>query len=181
MKSDQVNEIQRKNMEAALRLAKLSIDNSQRIVALQSDLARALFEESISSARQLSNVKGPQEVMSLRTKYTQETAQMMMSAAQKVAEIGNQSRQEFSRLLTEQLASGSHELMDSFQSFFKSLPGQNPDIMSAMQQAMDRANSAYEQIASVTSSAFTNLGEAAQKAVSKASTGKAAASSKGKK
>jgi phasin family protein len=164
MKPDQLSEIQRKNMEAALRLARLSIDNSQRIMALQSDLARALFEESISSARSMSNVKGPQDVMELRTKYTQDTAQMMMSAAQKVAEIGNEARTEFSRLLTEQLASGSHELMDSFQSFFKSLPGQNPDVVSAMQQAMVRANAAFEQIIQATSSTFSQMNEVTRKA-----------------
>lgn len=154
MKTEQLSEIQRKNMEAAMRLARLSIDNSQRIMALQAELARSLFDASLTNARDLVVAKTPQEAMEMRAKHTQGAAQLMMSSAQKVAEISNAARLEFSRLLTEQLASGSHELMDSFQTFFKALPGQNPDIMGAMQQAMSRANAAFEQITQVTTAAF---------------------------
>lgn len=163
MKNEHLNEMHRKNMEAAMRLAQLSIENSQKIMALQSELARELFQESVANAKAQTGAKDPQEIMSLRTKYAQETAQKMMASAQKVAEIGNDARVEFSRLLTEQLASGSHELMDSFQSFFKALPGQNPNVMEAMQQAMARANSAFEQIAQVSSTAFNNMNDLAKK------------------
>jgi len=167
MKNEQLGEMQRKNMEAAMRLAQLSIDNSQKIMALQSELARELFQESVANAKAQSDAKDPQEIMTLRAKYAQDTAQRMMESAQKIAEIGNDARVEFSRLLTEQLASGSHELMDSFQSFFKSLPGQNPNVMEAMQQAMARANSAFEQITQVSASAFSNMNELAKKSTSK--------------
>ena len=167
MKNENISELNRKNMEAAMRLAQLSIENSQKIMALQSELARELFQESVANAKAQADSKDPQQVMTLRTKYAQETAQRMMESAQKIAEIGNEARVEFSRLLTEQLASGSHDLMDSFQSFFKSLPGQNPNVMEAMQQAMARANSAFEQITQVSSSAFSNINELAKKSAPK--------------
>ena len=163
MKNEQLGDLHRKNMEAAMRLAQLSVENSQRIMALQSELARELFQESVAIAKAQTDAKDPQEVMNLRTKYAQETAQKMMESAQKIAEIGNDARTEFSRLLTEQLASGSHDLMDSFQSFFKSLPGHNPNVMEAMEQAMARANNAFEQIAQVSASAFGNLNDLAHK------------------
>ena len=168
MKNEQLSEMNRKNMEAAMRLAQLSIENSQKIMALQSELARELFQESVANAKAQSGAKDPHEIMDLRTRYAQETAQRMMESAQKVAEIGNEARVEFSRLLTEQLASGSNELMDSFQSFFKALPGQNPNVMEAMQQAMARANSAFEQISQVSTSAFNNMNELAKKSTPKA-------------
>lgn len=164
MKNEQFNEMHRKNMEAAMRLAQLSIENSQKIMALQSELARELFQESVANAKAQTGAKDPQEVMSLRARYAQETAQRMMESAQRIAEIGNEARVEFSRLLTEQLASGSHEMMDAFQSFFKSLPGQNPNMMQAMQQAMATANSAFEQITQASTAAFSNMNELAKKA-----------------
>ena len=167
MKNENLSELNRKNLEAAMRLAQLSIENSQKIMALQSELARELFQESVANAKAQADSKDPQQVLTLRTKYAQETAQRMMESAQKIAEIGNEARVEFSRLLTEQLASGSHDLMDSFQSFFKSLPGQNPNVMEAMQQAMARANSAFEQITQVSSSAFSNMNELAKKSAPK--------------
>lgn len=168
MKNEHMGELHRKNLEAAMRLAQLSIENSQKIMALQSELARELFQESVANAKAQTDVQDPQEVMGLRAKYAQDTAQKMIESAQKIAEIGNEARVEFSRLLTEQLASGSHDLMDAFQNFFKSLPGQNPSVMESMQQAITRANSAFEQIAQVSSSAFNNMNDLAKKATPKA-------------
>ena len=168
MKNEQVGEMNRKNMEAAMRLAQLSIENSQKIMALQSELARELFQESVANAKAQGGATDPQEVLTLRTQYAQDTARKMMESAQRIAEIGNDARTEFSRLLTEQLASGSQDLMDSFQTFFKALPGQSPNVMEAMQQAMARANSAFEQISQVSSNAFSSMNELNQKSTSKA-------------
>jgi len=157
-------EIQRKNMEAAMRLAQLSIENSQRIMALQSQLARELFQESIDQAKAQTGSKDPQDIMKLRARYAQETTQKMIAAAQQVAEIGNSARVEFSRLLTEQLAAGSQDMVDAFQSFFKALPGQNTNVLETMQQAMANAKSAYEQMTTASKTAFENINEMTKKA-----------------
>lgn len=157
------SELNRKNMEAAMRLAQMSIDNSQRVLSLQNDLARDLFSAGVENARAQSGANDPNEVLRLRTQYAQETAQRMMATAQQVAMIGNDARMEFSRMLTEQLASGSHEMADAFQGFFKNMPGQSPNMMEVMQQAMASANSAFEQMAKVSAVAFNNITETAQK------------------
>jgi phasin family protein len=162
-KTENFSELNRKNMEAAMRLAQLSIENSQRVMALQSDLARELFQQSVENARAQTTAQDPQEVLRLRTQYAQETAQKMMATAQKVAELGNDARVEFTRMLTEQLASGSQEMVDAFQGFFKTMPGQNANVLEVMQQAMATANSAFEQIAQASTAAFSGMTEAAQK------------------
>lgn len=161
-KTENFSELNRKNMEAAMRLAQLSIENSQRVMALQSELARDLFQQGVENAKAQTTAKDPQEVLRLRNIYAQETAQKMMAAAQKVAEIGNDARTEFSHMLTEQLASGSQEMIDSFQSFFKTMPGQNPNMMEVMQQAMDTAKGAFEQITKASSTAFAGMTDAAK-------------------
>jgi phasin family protein len=152
--NQEFGEIQRKNMEAAMRLAQISIDNSQRIMALQSQLARELFANSVEQAKAQVESKDPQNIVALRARYAQETAQKMIAAAQQVAEIGNSARIEFSRLLTEQLAAGSQDMVDAFQSFFKALPGQNTNILEAMQQAMTNANTAFDQMSKASKAAF---------------------------
>lgn len=166
-KNENLGELNRRNMEAAMRLAQLSIENSQRVVALQNELARVLFQDGVENARAQTEAKDPQEVLRLRSKYAQDTAQKMMTTAQKVAEIGHEARAEFSRMLTEQLASGSQEMADAFQGFFKTLPNQNTNILDAMQQAMANANSAFEQIAQATTAAFSGMAETAQKGTGK--------------
>lgn len=157
-KPEQFSELHRKNMEAAMKLAQMSIENSQRIISLQVDAAKKMFQGSVDSAKALASVKDPQEAVALRTRYTQETAQQMMETARQIAEIGNASRAEFSHLLTEQLASGSKDMAESFKSFFGVLPGQNANVMETMQQAMANANSAFEQMAQASTAALSNAG-----------------------
>ena len=153
-KPEQFSELHRKNMEAAMRLAQMSIENSQRIVALQVEVAKTLFQDSVDNAKALAAAKDPQQAVELRTQYTQGTTQKLIEAAREIAEIGNASRSDFSRLMTEQLASGSMDMVEAFQSFFGTLPGQNSSVVESMKTAMGQANKAFEQLAQAQASAF---------------------------
>ncbi len=163
-KTEQFTELHRKNMEAAMRLAQLSIDNSQRIMALQSELAKEMFQSGVENAKAMTGARDPQTALQLRTEYAQETTQRMVAAAQQIAEISNSARAEFARLVTEQLASGSQEMTESLQTFMKSMPGQTPNMMESFQQAIATANQAFEQITKASTAAMSSVGETVKKA-----------------
>jgi len=156
MTERQFGDMNRKNMEAAMQLAQLSIEHSKRVMALQTELARDLFDESASNAKEMSSAKGAQDLAKLRANYARRTAEKMLASAQRITEVSNDVRIEFSRLLNEQMAADRNELLDSLQSFFDELPGQNPEIKKTMQQALASATKAFEQIAQVSSTAFGN-------------------------
>ena len=165
-KIEQFSELHRKNMEAAMRMAQMSIENSQRIMALQSSLAKEMFQSGVDNAKALTSARDPQAALQLRTEYAQETTQRMVAAAQQIAEISNSARAEFSRLVTEQLASGSQDMTESLQAFMKNLPGQTPNMMESFQQAIATANQAFEQISKASAAAMNNVGETVKKATS---------------
>ena len=163
-KIEQFSELHRKNMEAAMRMAQLSIENSQRIMALQSELAKEMFQSGVENAKALTTARDPQTALQLRTEYAQETTQRMVAAAQQIAEISNTARAEFARLVTEQLASGSQDMTESMQAFMKTLPGQTPNMMESFQQAIATANQAFEQITKASTAAMSSVGETVKKA-----------------
>jgi phasin family protein len=162
-KIEQFSELHRKNMEAAMRMAQLSIENSQRIMSLQSELAKQMFQSGVENAKAQSGAQDPMAMMALRTQYAQETTQRMVAAAQQIAEISNAARSEFARLVTEQLASGSQDMTESMQTFMKTLPGQTPNMMESFQQAIATANQAFEQITKASTAAMGSVGEAVKK------------------
>ena len=162
------SELHRKNMEAAMRMAQLSVENSQRIMALQSELAKEMFQSGVENAKAQTGATDPQAMMALRTQYAQETTKRMVAAAQQIAEIGNSARAEFTRLVTEQLASGSQDLTESLQSFMKNLPGQTPNMMESFQQAISTANAAFEQITKASTAAMGTAAETVKKATAAA-------------
>lgn len=163
-KFDQFNALQRKNMEAATRLMQMSIENSQRILALQTELAKSLFQHGVENAKAQASVRDPKEVAQLAKNYTEETTQQMMAVAQQIAEIGNQARTEITNLITEQLTTGSQDLSGAMQEFFKGLPAQNPQLMEGFQQAIATATAAFEQVAQASAAAMGNASEAIKKA-----------------
>jgi hypothetical protein len=74
MSNDQFADMHRKNIDAAMKLTQMSLENSKRIMELQVETARALFEDSVKSARALTEAKDPQAALALRTQFAQETS-----------------------------------------------------------------------------------------------------------
>ena len=167
MTSKKIGDLNRKNLEAAQQLAQHSINNSQRIVAFQAEMARSFFELSVSHAKAQTEVNTPKELLNLRVKYTQVMAQKVMDSALTVAVINNESRMELARVVSEQITAGSQELMASMQSFFDTLPVQTPNVMVAMQDAMARVQSAFEQMTQISFHAFGGMTERGQKSALK--------------
>ncbi len=161
MKNDQITDMQRKNMEAAKQLAQLSIENSQRILTLQTELAQALFKDGVASAKSLLEAKDPQEMLGLQSRYAQEMAQKLAAATQQVSAVGDQAREQLTSLVKKQMAE-SGELKNVFKDFLQAPQTVNPDFAKVVQQAMATANQAFEQMAKASTAAFTSMGEAAK-------------------
>ncbi|MCK9260382.1 MAG: phasin family protein [Azoarcus sp.] len=151
---DQYNELQKKNLEAAMRLAQLSIENSQRVMEIQVSTAKSLFEEGVQNAKALAEVKDPKQAVELRTKYAQTTTEKMLACARDMAEISTRTQAEVGKLVGEQLSTGSHDVFNAMQKMFQGVPISDQNTMSAMQTAMDTARAAFEQMTRASSQAF---------------------------
>ncbi|MBK6638351.1 MAG: phasin family protein [Rhodocyclaceae bacterium] len=153
-----ISELNRRNVEAAMKLARLSIDNSQRVLSLHSDLAKAIFEDTVANAKAHAKVRTPQELVALNTKYVQATAKRVVEVARKVSGIANQSRNEFSRVLQQQMIASKSELTEAVQALVKNLPAGMPDVNKSVEQAVAAANAAFEQLSQVSNNALTAVG-----------------------
>lgn len=153
-KQDQFNELQKKNLEAAMRLAQMSIENSQRIMEIQVNTAKRLFEEGVENAKALSTVKDPKGMMELRAQYAQSTTEKMLACAREIAEISATTQAEFGKLVGEQLTSGSTDMFEAMQKMFKGMPIADQNALGAMQTAMDTTRAAFEQMTRASTEAF---------------------------
>lgn len=157
-KQNQFNELQKKNLEAAMRLAQLSIENSQRIMEIQVTVAKALFEDGVKNAKAQATAKDPKDVMDLRTHYAQATAEKMLSCAREIAEITTQTQMEVGKLVGEQLTTGSQDIFEAMQKMVTGLPIADQNTVGAFQTAMDTARAAFEQITRASTDAFQTFG-----------------------
>ncbi|PKO55247.1 MAG: phasin protein [Betaproteobacteria bacterium HGW-Betaproteobacteria-21] len=157
------NELQKKNLEAAMRLAQLSIENSQRVMELQVATAKSLFEDGVHNAQALTAVKDPKQVVELRTQYAQATTEKMLSCAREIAELTARTQAEVGKLVGEQLTTGSHDVFDAMQKMFKGMPISDQNAMGAMQTAMDTTRAAFEQMTRASAEAFQSFTQSAGK------------------
>ncbi|PKO55085.1 MAG: phasin protein [Betaproteobacteria bacterium HGW-Betaproteobacteria-13] len=151
---DQYNELQKKNLEAAMRLAQLSIENSQRVMEIQVATAKSLFEEGVQNAKALAAIKDPKQAVELRTQYAQTTTEKMLACARDMAEITTRTQAEVGKLVGEQLSTGSQDVFEAMQKMFQGIPISDQNAMSAMQTAMDTTRAAFEQMARASTQAF---------------------------
>ena len=162
MSNDQFAEMHRKNIDAAMKLTQMSLENSKRIMELQVETARALFEDSVKNARSLTEAKDPQSALALRTQFAQETSTRMMEAMRQMADLTAGAQAEFNKMLGQQMAGTSQEMMENFKKMMSvsALPGGGQDAFATMQQAFGNAKDAFEQIAKASTAAFGNMGGA---------------------
>jgi len=164
--TEQFNELQRKNIEAAMRLAEMSIENSQRIMELQIATAKALFEDGVANAKAMTTTQDPQDMLRLRTEYAQNTTERMLACAREIADVAAQSQSEVGKMVSESLTSGGQDVFETFNKMFAGMPITDQNAMGAIQTAMDTARSAFEQMTKASTDAmqaFTNMGAAATK------------------
>lgn len=165
-KNEQFADMQRRNLDAAMRLAQLSIENSQRIMELQVETAKSLFEQSVKNAKDLAAVQDPQQALALRGEYARQTTEQMLAAARRVAEITAETQAQFGQMVGQQLAGGGQELMEAWQKMFSFNPSAGAAAQTAMgslQQAIDMARGAFEQMTQASTQAFSKAAGAAAK------------------
>lgn len=163
-KQEQFTEFQARNMDAAMKLAQLSIENSQRIMELQIETARSLFEEGVTNSKAMAAASDPQEAMALRTRFAQMSTEKMLTCARQIAEITSSTQAEVGRMVTQQLSTGSQDMVEAFQKVFKGMPIADSGALGAMQTAMDTARAAFDQVTRASQEAFATFSSMSQRA-----------------
>jgi len=134
-------------LRAAERLMQLSIDHGLDVSVLLATLARDLADIE-ARQRELPCVDDC-ERLRLRAEHARRITARLVAAAAGMAALGTAMRAGFSRLLTEQLASGNHGPMDAFQDFFAVLPEQDFDFQRLLDLAIGRTEGALAEIAAL--------------------------------
>lgn len=157
MNTEQLGDLQRKNMAVGMKLAQLSMENTQRIIELQVELTKKMLQDCIESGQAMTAARDPQKVIALQTRYFQDTTQTLVDAARQMTECGNASCAEFVKLCSEQFSAGNKDLLtstQSMQSLFSAWPGQNNNAVDMLNQAIGAMSQAFDQFTQASATTF---------------------------
>ncbi|MDR2238937.1 MAG: phasin family protein [Zoogloeaceae bacterium] len=145
-----------RNIDIVMKLTQVSLDNTKRLMALQAETARNLFEDSVNNARALTETKDPEAALALRARFAQDASQKMVDAMRRMTDLTTEAHTEFNSLLSQQMADASQEITDALKKMMATsgLPFGSEDPFVAMQKAFSAARDTFEQISKVSTTAF---------------------------
>ena len=154
MFNEQFPELNKKNIDNALRIAKTTMESSERLIKLQLEAAKQAIEENAKNAKALSEVQDLQEVMALRAKLAGSGVEHALSYSRKVYEVAAQAQAELAELFEEGLSAYTENLVNVVEKTTGSAPAGSDlaiaalkSTVAATQAVVDSMSKAARQVA----------------------------------
>src|SRR5712691_7390766 len=156
MFNEKFPELNKKNIDNALRIAKTTMASSERLIKLQLEAAKQTIEENAKNAKALSEVQNLQEVMALRAKLAGSGVENALSYSRKVYEVAAQAQTELAKLFEEGLTVYTENLVNVVEKTTRSAPAGSDlaiaalkSTVAATQAVVDSMTKAARQVADV--------------------------------
>jgi len=168
---DQVSAVGKANVEAALGFAQSGFATLEKLSALNFNATKSVFEDSMSHAKALMNVKDVQDLVNVNVAATQPAIEKMIAWQRSVYELASQSQAEYTRYFEAQAQELNKSTASYLEKFAKNAPAGSDVAIAAVKSAMAAANSAYDSMTKAAKQA-TEMAEANMAAVTAAATPK---------
>lgn len=176
---EQFTEFNKSAVDAALNLVKIGFDTTERLVGLHLEASKEGFADLTKSAKALSEVKDPQTLLELRSKYTESGVEKAMEYSRSIYEVVTQSQGRLSALYEHHTAELNKNVAAAIEKAVKSAPAGADVAIAAMKSSVAATAAAVD---SVTKAAkqVANFADAGVKATATAATAAVKTGSKAK-
>ena len=178
---EQLVAAQKSNIETIFSFSQQAFEGIEKLFELNLNLAKAAVEESADTFRQLLTIKDPQELVAFSAAQAQPTAEKIVNYGRHLYNIAANTQAEFVKTVESQVAETNRKIVSIVEEASKNAPAGSEAVVSMMKSSIAAGHSAYENFAksnkqvlqameSNITAAANNIGQAAVKAASAAST-----------
>lgn len=172
---EQLAELNRGTVEAAMALAKVSMDSMEKMARLQMEAARTVLEESIGQSKQLAEVKDPQALMAMRAAALEQGMEQMAAYSRSVYDLAAKTQADVGKIIEQGFTAFNRELAQMVDEAAKSAPAGSEPAMAMVKQMMATNKQMVEAMnkvaKQVTETADANVKAAAESAIKAAKAG----------
>jgi phasin family protein len=143
---DQITAANKAGIETLLTLANTAFASTERLAALNLNVARSVIEDSVSGAKGLFGVKDPQALIGYQTSLAQPAIEKAVAYSRSLYEIASQTREEVSKLFEVQFAEVNKTMSAALEQAAKNAPAGSDVAITAMKSVLAAANSAYDNV-----------------------------------
>ena len=141
---EQFVQFSKSSLEAALTLANITLQSTERLMDLQLKTAKEALDQSMKSAKALSDVKNVQDLMALQTTSTQPGMDKVIEYSRSLYEVASDAQARINKVMEARMAEFSGDLMAAVDKAVKTAPAGSESAFAAFKSAMAAANTAYD-------------------------------------
>jgi phasin family protein len=146
---DRLVQLSKSSIEAALTVANITLQSTERLLDLNLKAAKETLDESLRNAKALSEAKNVQDFVALQSGAAQPGIDKALAYSRSLYEVASQAQGELSKLVEARRAQVNEELMAALDKAAKAAPAGAEPAFAAFKSAVAMANTAYESFALV--------------------------------
>ena len=154
-------------VDSLLAVANTALATAERIAALNLGAARTALEDSAAATKAAFAVKNPNEVAALQSAMVQPAVEKAVSYSRSLYEISSESQQQIAKMFEAQFSDFQSKIAGMIDQAAKGAPAGSEGIVAAMQSAVAAANSAFNNMVTMTKQ-FSDTAQANIAAATKA-------------
>lgn len=137
----------REAIEAALKLAKVSSENAEKVVRLQLETVRVMLEDSIKNAQALADIRDPQQFAERRAKILEKSVEQMVDYSRRIYELASATQAEFGKLMETRFEAFNRDIAQLVDNAAKTAPAGSEPALAAIRQTLAASNAMMETLA----------------------------------
>lgn len=146
---EQFMQFGKSSLEAALSLANITLQSTERLVGLQLKTAKEALDESIKSAKALSDVKNVQDFLSIQSTTAQPSLEKAVAYSRSLYEVAAETQTQITKVIEDRFSKVSGELVAAMDKAVKTAPAGSETAIAAFKSAITAANTAYDTFSKV--------------------------------
>ena len=143
--TEQIADLGKVNYANAVKIASLSIANAEKIVKLNLLTAKAALASGVESAQAAASVKDVQELMALRTKFTEAGVQVATGNSRTLYELASEAQAEYTAIAEEAWSLYTKSIAAIVDKASKSAPAGTESGFNAFKSTFAASTAAFDQ------------------------------------
>ncbi|MBU6504707.1 MAG: phasin family protein [Betaproteobacteria bacterium] len=141
---EQVTEFNKSALNAALQLAKISLDTTERLVGLNLEASKETFADASDALRTLNDVRDPQALLDLRTKLTEKGVEQFTALSRSLYDVGAHAQSQISALFEAHVADWNQSVAKNIDQAIKAAPAGADVAIAAVKSTVAATAAAFD-------------------------------------
>jgi phasin family protein len=139
-----LSEITNAAVQTAARFTQISMDSTERAIAVQLEYAKGALAQASLTAQAVSQVKGVQDFVSLRTRIAENALENLMGYSRSLYEVGAEAQAELSKLAEERMSSFQQAVSETVDQAARSAPAGGDVAVAAIKSSLAATTAAFD-------------------------------------